>query len=42
MYDIQLAKQAVKDTVLIERAGMKPNVAKLIRIVRSNPFQNPP
>jgi len=42
MYKIQLTRQAVKDADSIERAGMKPRTAKLVRIVRENPFQNPP
>ena len=42
MYDIQLTKQAAKDTVLIERAGLKPKVTEFINIVRVNPFQTPP
>ena len=42
MYDVQLTKQAEKDAIFIERAGLKPKVAELIGIVRVNPFQNPP
>lgn len=42
MYSIHFTNQAVKDTKLIERAGMKPKVAELLRIIRENPFQNPP
>jgi len=42
MYDIRLTKQAEKDAVLIERVGLKPKAAKLISIVRLDPFQSPP
>jgi len=42
MYSIVLTKQAVKDAKKIETAGLKPKVAELISIIRSNPFQNPP
>ena len=39
MYDIRLTKQAVKDTVNIERAGLKPKAAKIIQTIRQNPFE---
>lgn len=42
MYDIQLTKQAVKDAVVAERSGMKPQVSVLLKIIRQNPYQNPP
>jgi Txe/YoeB family toxin of toxin-antitoxin system len=42
MYDVQFDKQAVKDAILIERAGLKPKAVKLIGIVKADPFQNPP
>jgi Txe/YoeB family toxin of toxin-antitoxin system len=42
MYNLILTKQAAKDAKKIESAGLKPKVAKLISIVRSNPYQNPP
>ena len=42
MYDIQLTKQAENDAMLIARYGLKQKVVELIKIVRSNPFQNPP
>ena len=42
MYDVQFTKQAEKDAVLVERAGLKPQAAELIGIVSVNPFQNPP
>jgi Txe/YoeB family toxin of toxin-antitoxin system len=42
MYKIFLSKQAEKDTVLLERANLKPKAVELLRIIRQNPFQNPP
>ena len=42
MYKDVYTKQAQKDSTLVERAGLKPIVAKLILIVRKDPFQNPP
>jgi len=42
MYDVRFTKQAEKDAVLIERAGLKGKTAELIRIVKTDPFKNPP
>lgn len=42
MYDIRLTKQAVRDAEKIERAGMKLKVMELLRVIRVNPYQNPP
>jgi Txe/YoeB family toxin of toxin-antitoxin system len=42
MYKILLSKQAGKDAVLLERANLKPKTVELLRIIRQNPFQNPP
>lgn len=42
MYRIVLIKQAVKDAKVIEQAGLKLNVAMLLRIICENPYQNPP
>ncbi len=42
MYRIDLTRQAVKDAKLVERAGLKPQAAALLRVIRDNPFQNPP
>jgi len=39
MYDIRLTKQAQKDAVNVERAGLKPRAAEIIRTVRNNPFE---
>jgi Txe/YoeB family toxin of toxin-antitoxin system len=42
MYDIQLTKQAEKDALFITRAGLKQKVVALMKIIRSDPFENPP
>jgi len=42
MYNVVFTKQAKKDAVLLENAGLKENAANLICIVRLNPYQNPP
>ena len=38
MYDVQLTKQALKDATNIERAGLKPKAAEIIKTVRKNPY----
>ena len=42
MYKIILTRQAEKDSISIERAGLKSKAVEFIRIVKNNPFQNPP
>jgi Txe/YoeB family toxin of toxin-antitoxin system len=42
MYKVTLTKQATKDAKLVERAGLKPQAAELLVIIRANPYQNPP
>ena len=42
MYNIILTHQAVKDVRKLEQAGLKPKAVDLLRIIRKNPFQNPP
>jgi Txe/YoeB family toxin of toxin-antitoxin system len=42
MYNIFFTKQAIKDSKKIDNAGLKPKVAHLLRIIRTNPFQTPP
>lgn len=42
MYQIKYTKQAVKDIENIKRAGLAQKAQRLITIVKSNPFQNPP
>jgi Txe/YoeB family toxin of toxin-antitoxin system len=39
---LPLTRQAAKDAQNLERAGLKPKAAGLIKIIRRNPFQNPP
>ena len=39
MYNIWLTKQAQKDAVKIERAGLKPKVARIITTVRQSPYE---
>lgn len=42
MYKLELSRQAEKDARILERAGIKPKAAALLRILRENPFQTPP
>ena len=42
MYNVVLTHQAVKDAQKIEQKGLKPKAVILLRILRQNPFQNPP
>jgi Txe/YoeB family toxin of toxin-antitoxin system len=42
MYNILLSRQAEKDTALLERVFLKVKAVELLRIIRQNPFQNPP
>ena len=42
MYNLLLTKQAEKDTVLLERVNLKAKAIELLRVIRQNPFQNPP
>jgi len=39
MYKIRRTKQAQKDAEKIERAGFKPQVAKIVKTVQNNPFE---
>ena len=39
MYDIRLTKQAEKDAVKIERAGLKPKAIEIRNTVRKDPFE---
>jgi Txe/YoeB family toxin of toxin-antitoxin system len=39
MYDVRIAKQAQKDIVKIERAGLKAKAVEIIRTVRNNPYE---
>ena len=42
MYKIVMSKQAVKDSVLLDRAGLSAKSKEFIRIIRVNPYQTPP
>ncbi|EAZ91844.1 type II toxin-antitoxin system RelE/ParE family toxin [Crocosphaera chwakensis] len=42
MWKIALAKRALKDAKKISCSGLKSKVEKLIEILRTNPYQNPP
>jgi Txe/YoeB family toxin of toxin-antitoxin system len=39
MYKIEFTKNAEKDSVKIERAGLKDKTAEIIRTVRKDPFE---
>jgi len=39
MYDIQLTKQAQKDAVKVERAGLKPKAIEIRNTVINDPFE---
>jgi Txe/YoeB family toxin of toxin-antitoxin system len=42
MYRLKFTKQATKDAKKIEAAGLKPKVSELLRIIREDPYKNPP
>lgn len=42
MWSVTYSKQAVKDSMKIERAGLKKNVVALLSVMKENPFQTPP
>jgi Txe/YoeB family toxin of toxin-antitoxin system len=42
MYSRILTHQAVKDAQKLAQTGLKPQAVSLLRIIRQNPFQNPP
>ena len=42
MYFIKLRKQALKDVKKVELSEYKNKVAELLKVIRNNPFQNPP
>lgn len=41
MYQVVLAKQAVKDAKKIKQSGLKPKVLKILEIIKENPYQPP-
>ncbi|MCL2039181.1 MAG: Txe/YoeB family addiction module toxin [Bacteroidetes bacterium] len=42
MYEIEITKRAIKDKKLLEQAGLYNKVYELLKIIKYNPFQNPP
>lgn len=42
MWEIEYSKKAVKDIDLIKQAGLTASVKGLLKILKTNPFQNPP
>jgi Txe/YoeB family toxin of toxin-antitoxin system len=42
VHEIVLSRQAVKDSKKITRAGLKPNVMRILEILKENPFKSPP
>jgi len=42
LYKIYLRKKSETEIVGIEQARLKPQVVALIRVIRENPYQNPP
>jgi len=41
-YKLKFTHQADKDARVLERVGLDKNAAKLLAIIKKNPFQNPP
>jgi len=39
MYSLQLTKQAQKDAMQVERAGLKAKTVEIIKTVRKNPYE---
>ncbi|MDR2600372.1 MAG: Txe/YoeB family addiction module toxin [Oscillospiraceae bacterium] len=39
MYDIRLTKQAAKDAIKVERAGLKPKAIEIRNTIQINPFE---
>ena len=42
MWEVEYTKQAIKDIKLIKQAGLTNAAKELIKILKVNPFQNPP
>ena len=40
MYDVRFTRQAQKDAIKVERAGLKAKTAEIIRTVRNNPYED--
>jgi len=41
-WQLVFTKQAQKDAKKITHSGLKPQVERLLEIIKANPFQNPP
>lgn len=41
-WNVMLHRRAVKDAEKIKQAGLEPQVKALIKMLRENPYQNPP
>jgi len=41
-WELVFSKQARKDAVKIDRAGLRKQTIRLLKILAKNPFQNPP
>lgn len=42
MWEVLFTKNAEKDKKLLKRAGLGKKAKKLLDVLRTNPFQNPP
>lgn len=42
MWEVEYTKQAIKDINLIKQAGLTNAAKELIKVLKVNPFQNPP
>lgn len=42
MWDVKLSARAEKDKKLLKRAGLEEKARQLLKVLSSNPFQNPP
>jgi Txe/YoeB family toxin of toxin-antitoxin system len=42
MYNVVFTPKALKDVILLERSGLIGKAEKLLNIIETNPFQNPP
>lgn len=41
-WTVVLSKQAVKDAKKLSRSGLKPQALKLLQLLETDPFANPP
>lgn len=42
VWHLVFTKQAVKDAKKIAQSGLKPQAERLLEILKTNPYQNPP